>query len=109
MNPYEFISYTPVEGEKHLGIAEVRLWGKIILRYKIVPTDKGFFPGVVSYKVKEDGRDIYLQAHMLDSRSEHQKVESLIRSEVSKILKEGKPIVAKEASVFSPVDEEPPF
>ncbi len=45
MNNFEFLSYEAVQNEKFLGVCTLRAWGKIILRYKIIPgkEGRGFF------------------------------------------------------------------
>ncbi len=81
MNPkFEFIKYEPTPQEKHLGIATVKLYGKIIARYKIVPTKDGtsFFPAAASYK---EG-DRYESCLILDSNSEKEELDAMIKANV---------------------------
>jgi hypothetical protein len=80
-NDFEFIKYEPTPLQKYLGIATVRVFGKIVLRYKIVPTAKGcgFFPAPASYKTSDDS---YTHAFLLDSRSDEEELFHLIRSNV---------------------------
>jgi len=88
MTQIEFISYIPTPQEKHIGIATVKLYGKIILRYKIVKNrdNTTFFPGAPSCKVVQAGEDRYLPAHQIDSRSENDDVEAFIRLSVRKAM-----------------------
>lgn len=90
MNICEFISYVKTPLEKHLGIATVKLYGKIILRFKIVQTKDGksTFPNAASYKITDDSGERYIPAFMLDSRSEQEEVENIIRVGVKKSLLE---------------------
>ncbi len=84
MNPkFEFIKYEPTPSEKHMGIATVKLYGKIIARYKIVPTKDGtsFFPAAASYKVG----DRYESCLILDSNSEKEELDSMIKAHVRSI------------------------
>jgi len=84
MNPkFEFIKYEPTPQEKHLGIATVKLYGKIIARYKIVPTKDGtsFFPAAASYKVG----DRYESCLILDSNSEKEELDAMIKANVRSI------------------------
>lgn len=84
MNKFEFISYTPTPGEKHLGIAAVTYHAKLILRYKIVPTKDGnsFFPVPAAYKIG----DVYAPSFILDSNIEKDEVENLIKAGVKKMI-----------------------
>jgi len=98
MQPYEFLGYQPTPGEKHLGIATIKMWGRLILRWKVIPNKdgSGFFCGAASYKVPDPsgaGGDCYTEAFMLDSRSEHEAVQNFIRAHVRKAMGDG-------ASVF---------
>ncbi len=85
---FEFIEYVPTPGEKHLGIAKVKCWGRIVLRYKIVPTKdgSGYFPVPASYKLVENGTDRYVPAFILDSNSDKEDLEGLIKSNVKKFM-----------------------
>ena len=86
----QFLKYEPTPNEKHLGIATVKLYGKIILRYKIVPTKDGagYFPAPASYKMpSDDGTDKYIGAFMLDSVSENEELINLIREHVKASIK----------------------
>ncbi len=81
MNPnFEFKKYEPTPGEKHLGIATVKLYGKIIARFKIIPTKDGtsFFPASGSLKVG----DKYENCLTLDSTSEKEELDALIKAHV---------------------------
>lgn len=109
MNNFEFLSYEPVNGEKFLGIATVRAWGKIILRYKIVPTKdgKGIFPASSSIKNGEK----YENSFMIDSNYENQAIIALIKDKVCDCIA-GKPIAQSEAikrPSDTPSDDDCPF
>lgn len=85
MTPFEFLKYVPTPGEKHLGICTVRLYGKVILRYKIIATKDGtsFFPAAASYKLPStDGQDHYTPAFMLDSQCDKEELDELIKANV---------------------------
>jgi hypothetical protein len=91
MSPFEFLSYESTPGEKYYGIATVRAWGKIILKYKIVPgkDGQGFFPAPGSYKVGIDpltGKDRYDRIFMVDSSYENKLLEDMIRHHVTPYL-----------------------
>ena len=86
---FEFLMYTPTPGEKHLGIAKIKAFGKIVLRYKLVPRKdgQGFFPMPASYKMPSpDGQDVYVSAFMLDSNSDKEDLEELIRVNVRRYM-----------------------
>lgn len=87
MNKFEFLSYIPTPGEKHLGIATVRIYGKIICRYKIVPTKDGssYFPAAPSVKIG-DGEQPYKSAFELDSRSEHEELTDIVKKGVKQAM-----------------------
>lgn len=85
MSQFEFMKYEATPGEKHLGIATVKAFGKIVLRYKIVPNKdgSGFFPASASYKMPKVGdEDVYIGAFLLDSRSDEEEMNALIRAGV---------------------------
>lgn len=87
MNNFEFLSYEPVTGERFLGIATVRAWGKIILRYKIVPTKDGknFFPAASAIK----SADRYEPCFVLDSAHESKQLTDMIKEQVLIRIKSG--------------------
>jgi hypothetical protein len=89
---FEFIKYEPTPSEKHLGIATIKLYGKLLARFKIVPTKDGssFFPAAASYKVG----DRYESSLILDSNSEKEELDALIKYQVKLILDGGKPALA---------------
>lgn len=97
MNNIEFLSYIPTPLEKYLGIATVKLYGKVILRYKIVPTKdgSGHFPAPASYKAGDD----YVHAFMLDSMSENEELKKVIMHNV-KLALQAKPEVKPKVETF---------
>lgn len=96
MSNLEFLSYIPTPGEKYIGIATVKLYGKIILRYKIVPTKDGsYWPAPASYKAGEE----YVHAFMLDSMSENDELKKLIMHNV-KLALQPKESTPKPAQVY---------
>ncbi len=80
-NKFEFLKYELTPGEKHLGIATVKLYGKMLAKYKIVPTKDGsaFFPAAPSIKIG----DKYESCIMLDSNSDKQELDTLIKANVA--------------------------
>lgn len=77
MSKFEFIRYEPVQDEKHLGIATVKLYDKIIAKFKIVPNKDGnsFFPAAPSVKIGEK----YSSAILLDSNFDKEELDTLIK------------------------------
>lgn len=91
MNPFEFLSYEATPGEKQLGIATIRAWGKIILKYKIVEKKEGgFFESASSIKNGTDGegKDNYEKVFMIDSMYETQQIKKLIEHHVRPYAKQ---------------------
>lgn len=108
MSSFEFVKYEATPGEKYLGVATVKAYGKIVLRYKIVPNKdgSGFFPAAASYKLPSNGgEDVYVSSFLLDSRSEEEEMNAVIRANVKPRLGSGQMPVS--ASAFN--DQEVPF
>lgn len=105
MNKFEFVSYDPTPGEKHLGIVTITYLGKMILRYKIMPNKegKGFYPLMASYKVGER----YEIAFELDSNIEKNDLKTFICKKVDEAIASVVHIVPKVESCG--VIEELPF
>jgi hypothetical protein len=83
--PFELLDYKATPWEKYfLGIATVRLYGKIVLRLKQVQTKdkKGYFFTGPSYTIDEQGEKQYLQAIVIDSRAEEEALQSFLRGKL---------------------------
>jgi len=109
MSQFEFIKYESTPGEKYLGIATVKAFSKIILRYKIVPNKdgNGFFAASASYKLPSNGKeDVYVSSFLLDSRSDEEEMVALVRANVKKLLSNTQ-LPAAESLAFN--DGEVPF
>jgi hypothetical protein len=92
MTFFQFISYEPThENPKQMGVATVKLYGKIKLRYKIVTTKdgQGWFPIPASYQLgkTDDGKDKYVSAFMLNDRDEEETLIAAIRANVALAMK----------------------
>lgn len=108
MNNFEFIKYENTPGEKHLGIATIKAFGKVILRYKIIQNKEGngFFPVSASYKMpSQEGQNVYLAAFLLDSRSDEEEISALIRANIKNPLAKSPSVMASLPSV----NDEVPF
>jgi hypothetical protein len=82
MSQYQFISYKPTPMDQYMmGVATVRLYGKVVLRFKHVKTKdgKGDFFTAPSYSIDENGEKKYLQSFMLDSRAEDEELMDFVR------------------------------
>lgn len=83
MDKFQFVGFEPTPGEKHVGIATVRVYGQvvIVLRFKIVSRKDGtgHFPNAASYKMpnRMPGEE-YEECFMLDSRSDHAEMTKFI-------------------------------
>lgn len=86
---YEFLNYKSTPGDPYLlGLATVRLMGKIILRFKHVKTKDGtgdFFTAA-SYSITDNGEKKYLPSFMLDSRADEELLMDFVREGYRKSL-----------------------
>ncbi len=84
MNKFEFIKYEETPTEKHMGIATVNLYGKVIGKYKIVRTKDGtnFFCASPSIKML----DKYDNVITIDSSVDKQELDNLIKENVRKCM-----------------------
>lgn len=85
---FEFLGYEAVEGEKFLGIATIRAWGKIILKYKVTPgkDGHGFFCSEASIKNGIDistGKDNFERCWMLESNYENELLKKFLKAHVN--------------------------
>lgn len=100
----QFLKFVAVQGEKHLGVAVVRWLGKIILRYKVMPSQEGGYwiaAGSTKLGVKRDGKENYEEWFQLDSTYERDEMRDFILDHIEPILSQ------KHKSVFAqplPVD-----
>lgn len=87
MQPYEFLSYIPTPGEKHLGVVTIRCWGKIVLRYKInAGVNPGSWFGTISsikQGIGENGKDNYEKSFVIDSSYEAEQIKKFIEKHVN--------------------------
>ena len=90
-NIAEFLGFEHTPADKMMGIATVKLYGKIVVKYKIVSKKDGtgVFPSIFSQKVTLDGEESYLEAFIIDSRSENDDVLKLVMTNVKRALSGG--------------------
>ena len=88
MNQFEFLDYTPTPNDKYgmIGFCTVRLYGKVILKYKKVKQKNGsgeFFASP-SYSIDNgNGEDKkYVNTHFLDSRADEEMLMNFMRDKV---------------------------
>ncbi len=101
MSNTEFISYQPTEGQSYSGIVTFRRHGKDILRYKWVAKKdgKGHFASAPSLKIVDEEGERYLPSHLVDSRSDHEEMESILRKGINATIM-GKQPIQMSASVL---------
>jgi len=72
---------------KHIGIVHVRLFNKVILRYKVIENKdgSGYFVAPPSYKRDDGDNQKWVTWFMLDSQVFSEEVEDVIRENLSKL------------------------
>ena len=88
MNKYEFVRYIPTPTETYMGIAEIFIMSEFSILFKIIlrKDGSGFFPAPASFKVKENGNDVYLQAFKIDSIRSNEHLNAFIIANVKKAI-----------------------
>ncbi|MBS0585217.1 MAG: hypothetical protein JSR76_02810 [Verrucomicrobia bacterium] len=85
----EFLNFDETPEEKYLGVASLKIFGKIILRFKVQRTKdgNGMFVAIPSYRKTDQMGEQWCQWFMLDSSSQKEIVENLIKSKVKAYFK----------------------
>lgn len=85
---FKFVDYIPTPSEKHLGLATILAYEKMMLRFKVIPNKEGnnFFFGEASYRLQTPNGDSYLPSFMVDSRSEQAELERIMREGVNRSI-----------------------
>lgn len=80
----EFLTFDETPAEKYLGVASLRFFGQIILRYKVQQTKdgNGIFIAAPSFKKTDQSGEHWCQWFMLDSMSQNETVTNLIKMKV---------------------------
>ncbi len=91
MRNFEFISYIPTPNDQYgmLGIAKAKAYGKIELRFKHLKTKDGtssFFCMSNYTMVDAMGEKKYLPCIMIDSRTEEEELQEVMREGVNRVL-----------------------
>ena len=81
MRNFEFIKYDLTPHDRHKGIAHVRAYGKISLRFKVIPkkNGEGTFPAAPSIRMGTEPDISYLSAFSVDSKEEESELMSVLR------------------------------
>lgn len=102
----KFLRYDATPGEKHLGVATIRIEEgiRIILRFKVVPKEHGgYYYQPASHKVSVATKDVYYPAFSLDSTYEYDEVKAFIAENVDRILsQQNNSVFGSPAPVQSP-------
>lgn len=116
MQQFEFLSYIPTPTEKYAGVVTIRILGKscqnpncqnhnnnmnIIQRFKWQERKdgKGFFSCSPSLKITEDGQESYEPSFYMDSRTEQEALEKIIRYGVNQYIKKNITQIKMEGSI----------
>lgn len=91
MNHYEFKSYTPTPTDQYmLGIAKIKLYGKIVVNFKHVKTKdgSGSFFCTANYTMQDPvtQEKKYIPCIQLDSRDDEDMLQEFIRSHVNQVI-----------------------
>jgi hypothetical protein len=106
MNNFEFISYTPTPTDQFmLGVAKVKAYGKLELRFKHVKTKdgSGTFFCCANYTTQDSsGEKKYIPCFLLDSRSDEEMLMELIRDGVNQVMAQ-RSVHAMQPSASEPI------
>jgi len=82
----QFLGFVETPSEKHLGIASVRVDHKYVFRFKIAVTKDGsrHFPAAASYKIPDASGDRYVEAFVIDSRTDDEEIKKFVMEGVRK-------------------------
>jgi hypothetical protein len=87
---FEFKSYTPTPDDQYmLGVAKVKLYGRLVVHFKHVKTKDGqgtFFCAPTVQTKDAMGEKKYLPAFLLDSRDDEDALDEAIRKGVNAVL-----------------------
>lgn len=104
MQGLEFLSFVKTPGEKHIGIATIRLDRRFIFRFKIAPSAhaNSLWITKAAYKAgtRQDGKDNYEEAFEFDSSFEKKHIDSFVEENVNAILNQ-KPIQNPQEDKFA--------
>lgn len=87
MNKFEFLKYEETPNEKHLGIATVNLYGKVLGKFKVVRTKDGANFFCASPSVRSPSKaDQYENVITIDSSTDKQELDNLIKDNVRRCM-----------------------
>lgn len=80
MNDFEFIKYEAIPNQKYLGLATVKLFGEVIVVYKVIPgrTTGALFLNTPSYLIEKN----YRTAITIDSSTKKEALDQFIKENV---------------------------
>jgi hypothetical protein len=84
----EVLKFEETPESKHIGVAHIRLFKQVVLRYKVIENKdgSGFFIVPPSYKREFDGQEKWNQWFMLDSQVFSEEVQDAIRLYVTRLF-----------------------
>lgn len=95
MQGLEFLSFVKTPGEKHIGIATIRLDRRFIFRFKIAPSAhaNSLWITKAAYKagIRPDGKDNYEEAFEFDSSFEKKHIDAFVEDHVNAVLNQNQP------------------
>ena len=88
MSDFKFVKFIPTPSEKYAGIITIKVFDKIILRYKLVQTKDGtsHFPSPPSFKIIENGQERFISAFGMDSSTDAEDLSIWIKEIAKKCL-----------------------
>lgn len=113
----KFLRYDPVQNEKHVGIATIRIEEgiRIILRFKVTPKDGGgYYYQPAPVKVPGHGKDNYFPSFALDSSYENDEMKEFLAVHVEPMIQQqnasvfNQPPQARPAYVAQPAQQQNP-
>ena len=104
MSNVEFLKFERTPNEKYLGLATIRLYGKMIVIYKInTGKDGSLYMNSASFKVGETFRD----ALTIDSSYEAQEIKSVVVAACQKAMNTAPSALPQQSA--EPDDDDFPF
>lgn len=103
----EVLKFEATPEAKHIGIAHIRLFRQVVLRYKVVENKdgSGYFIAPPSYKRELEGQEKWMQWFMLDSQVFSEEVQDTIRSYITRHFANAKGLQAPQAQNNSPSNQ----
>ncbi len=101
-NNFEFKSYIPTPTDQYmLGLAKVKLYGKVVANFKHVKTKDGqgdFFCSASYSMTDANNEKKYISCIMLDSRDDEEELQEFIREHVKQSIAQRSAFKAQQAA-----------